>query len=69
MVMAFTHDGGAPGGPPPGGLRLGNQDYAAYVTGDAQTAQNHVATVTFDWTNHSFSKLITRFTPSTNLTN
>jgi hypothetical protein len=69
MLMAFSHDGVAPGRPMPGVLRLSNQGYADYVTGDAQTAQNHVASVTFDWTNPSFSKLITHFTPTTNLTN
>ena len=69
MLMAFSHDGVAPGRPMPGVLRLSNQGYADYVTGDAQTAQNHVASVTFDWTNHTVFNSSMGFTPTTNLSN
>jgi hypothetical protein len=34
-----------------------------------QTAQNHLSSVTFDWTNHSVFNSSIRFTPTTNLSN
>jgi hypothetical protein len=41
-----------------------------FCDGDGgQTAQNHLASVTFDWTNHSVFNSSIRFTPTTNLSN
>jgi len=68
-LMAIIHDGDSPGRTSPAVFRFDNQANAAYLASQGQTEQNHIATVTFDWTNPGFSKLITRFTPSTNLTN
>ena len=48
---------------------LSNQSYAAYAAGDMQTAQNHLATVTFDSTNRSSFRSIIGFTPTTNFSN
>ena len=52
---------------------LGSQSNAfinACGDGDGgQTAQNHLASVTFDWTNHSVFNSSMRFTPTTNSSN
>jgi hypothetical protein len=53
----------------PMGLILSNQNNVAYATGGAETAQNHLAVVTFDSTNRSSLGSSIRFTPTTNLTN
>ena len=50
-------------------LAMSNQSYAAYASGTGQTAQNHIASVTFDWTNHSEIKSIMGFKPTTNFIN
>ena len=68
-LMAFNHDGDALGRKQPMALILSNQDNAAYATGGAQTEQNHLAAVTFDWTNRSVFKSSIRFTPATNFSN
>ena len=39
-----------------------------FVADSSHSAQNHWASVTFDWTNHSAFQSSIRFTPSTNLT-
>jgi len=68
-LMAFNHEGN--GLPPelPVALILSNQDNAAFATGGVQTRQNHLAAVTFGWTNGSVFQSSIRFTPTTNLTN
>jgi hypothetical protein len=43
---------------------MSNQSCAAYASG-AQDEQNHLAAVTFDWTNHGGFQSIIRFTPPT----
>ena len=48
---------------------LSNQDNAAYAAGGVQTKENHLASVTFGWTNDSVFQSSIRFTPTTNLTN
>ena len=68
-LMAFNHEGGAQGRKQPMALILSNQDSAAYATGGAQTPENHLAAVTFDWTNRSVFKSSIRFTPATNFSN
>lgn len=68
-LMAFHRDGDGLGQKPAMALILSSQNDVAYATGGAQTEQNHLATVTFDWTNRSVFKSSIRFTPSTNLSN
>ena len=68
-LMAFSHDGGDLDRPAPMALILHNQNTAAYATGGAQTEQNHLAAVTFGWTNGSVFNSSILFTPTTNLTN
>ena len=68
-LMALSHDGDVLGRKQPMALILSNQDSAAYATGGAQTEQNHLAAVTFDWTNRSVFKSSIRFTPATNFSN
>ena len=68
-LMAFSHDGGDLDRPAPMALILHNQNTAAYATGGAQTEQNHLAAVTFGWTNDSVFNSSIPFTPTTNLTN
>jgi hypothetical protein len=48
---------------------LGCQNSAAHATDETQTAQNHLAAVTFDWTNQSNFNSSIRFAPPTNLSN
>lgn len=48
------------------GLILSNQSYSAYASGGSQNPQNHMASVTFDWTNQSASTSPIGFTSSTN---
>jgi hypothetical protein len=48
---------------------LSNQSYAFSDNENAQTAQNHLASVTFDWTNHSVFNSSMGFTPTTNSSN
>ena len=48
---------------------LGRQNNASYATDETQTAQNHLAAVTFDWTNQSNFNSSIRFAPPTNLSN
>jgi hypothetical protein len=48
---------------------LSNQTYA-FCDGDSpQITQNHLASVTFDWTNHSVFNSSMGFTPTTNSSN
>jgi hypothetical protein len=67
--MAFNRDGDGFGSKPVLAMVLSNQNDAAYATCAGQAAQNHLATVTFDWTNLSSFKSIVGFTPSTNFSN
>jgi hypothetical protein len=68
-LMAFNHGGDGLSPKPMMAMVLSNQSYAAYASGDGQNAQNHLASVTFDWTNHSSFKSIIGFTPTTNFSN
>jgi hypothetical protein len=51
------------------GAVLSNENYAAYASGGDQVPQNHLAAVTFDWTNRSGFNSSISFTPTTNLSN
>jgi len=68
-LVAFNHGGDGFGPPSMMALAMSNQSYAAYASGTGQTAQNHIASVTFDWTNHSEIKSIIGFKPTTNFIN
>jgi len=67
--MAFKHDGDTLDTKPVLSMVMSNQNYAAYVSDASQTAQNHLDTVTFDWTNRSEIKSIVGFKPTTNFIN
>ncbi len=45
---------------------LSNQNYSAYASGGSQNPQNHLASLTFEWTNQSASTTSIGFTSSTN---
>jgi hypothetical protein len=68
-LMAFNHSGDGLNSKPMVAMVRSNQSYAAYASGASQTAQNHLAAVTFDWTNRSSFKSIIGFTPTTNFIN
>jgi hypothetical protein len=67
--MAFNHGGDSLDQKPMMAMVLSNQSYAAYASGGDQTAQNHLAAVTFDSTNRSSFRSIIGFTPTTNFSN
>lgn len=68
-LLAFNHDDEGLGQKPTIALILSSQNNAAYATGGAQTPENHLAAVTFDWTNRSIFQSSIRFTPSMNFSN
>ena len=68
-LIVFHRDGDGLGQKPAMALILSSQNNVAYATGGAQTEQNHLAAVTFDWTNRSVFKSSIRFTPTTNFSN
>jgi hypothetical protein len=68
-LLAFNHGGDGLNQRQSMAMVLSNQSYAAYAAGDVQTAQNHLAAVTFDSTNRSSFRSIIGFTPTTNFSN
>ena len=68
-LLAFNHGGDGLGSKPVMAMMWSNQSCAAFAADGEQTAQNHLAAVTFDWTNRSSFKSIIRFTPTTNFSN
>ena len=68
-LMALNHDGSGLKSKMPIALILSNQDNAAFAAGGVQTKENHLAAITFGWTNDSVFRSSIRFTPTTNLTN
>ncbi len=68
-LMALNHNGGGFESRMPMNLILSNQDSAVFASGGGQVGQNHLANVTFGWTNRSDFQSSIRFTPPTNLTN
>jgi hypothetical protein len=48
---------------------LSNDGAPFGVSDDGQGAENQLASVTFDWTNHTIFNSSMRFTPTTNLSN
>jgi hypothetical protein len=70
MLMFHFNSGGVLPGPKPVLAPVSsNNSSAASFSDSAQEAQNHVATVTFDWTNHTGFKSSIGFTPTTNFSN
>jgi hypothetical protein len=47
-------------------LVLSNLSFSAFTAGSAQDPQNHLESLTFDWTNHSGLTSPMGFTSSTN---
>lgn len=68
-MMAFNRNADGLASKPAMDLILSSQNNAAYAAGGVQTEQNHLASVTFDWTNRSVFRSIIRFTPSMNFSN
>lgn len=68
-LMAFKHEGEGLDPKPVLSMVMSNQSRATYVPGGAQTAQNRLDTVTFDWTNRSEIKSIVGFKATTNFIN
>ena len=68
-LLAFTHEGDGLDGKPVLSTVMSDQSSATYAADTTQMAQNHVATVTFDWTNRSEIKSIIGFKPTTNFIN
>ena len=48
---------------------LSNDGAPSGASDDGQGAENQLASVTFDWTNHTIFNSSMRFTPTTNLSN
>jgi hypothetical protein len=68
-LLMLNRGGDGLGTKPMMAMVLSNQSYAAYASGGQQTAQNHLAAVTFDSTNRSTFGSIIGFTPTTNFSN
>jgi hypothetical protein len=68
-LAAFNHGGEGLNPKLATTLILSSQNNAAYATVGAQTPENHLAGVTFDWTNQSVFQSSMRFTPTTNFSN
>lgn len=67
--MAVNREGSGVQSKLPMALILSNQDNAAFAAGGAQTKENHLAAVSFGWTNGSVIEPSVRLTPVLNLTN
>ena len=68
-LKTFNHDGDGFGSRPVMAVVWSNLNDAAYAMAGNETAQNHLAAVTFDSTNRSSFRSITGFTPATNFSN
>ena len=68
-LMALNRDGNGLKADIPVGSIMSNQDSAAFAAGGVQSKENHLAALTFGWTNGSVFRSSIRFTPTTNLTN
>jgi len=70
LTLAAINHNGESFGPPPGpGIILSTQGCVVAESDNERSVQNHLAAVTFDWTNRSVFKSSIHFTPSTNLSN
>jgi hypothetical protein len=65
-LMSLSHGSDDLGQKP--ALFLGT-NHEIYAADSGQMTQNHLAAVTFDWTNHSGFKSSMGFTPTTNFSN
>lgn len=68
-LMILSRSGDSLDSKPMMAMVLSNQNAATYALGGEQTAQNHLAAVTFDSTNRSSFRSIIGFTPTTNFSN
>ena len=68
-LMALNHEGAGLDAKEPMTMILSNQNNAAFASAGQQSGLNHLAVVTFGWTNHSVFQSSIRFTPKTNSTN
>ena len=68
-LMALSRSADSLGSKPMMAMVLSNQSCLAYASDESQTAQNHLASVSFDSTNYGGFRSITRFTPTTNFSN
>lgn len=68
-LVVLNHGAGGLDAKLPMSLILSNQSAAAFASAGNDTAQNHLAVVTFDSTNRSALGSSIRFTPKTNVTN
>jgi hypothetical protein len=68
-LMVFNHENDELGTGPAITHIVTSQNRAASAADSTQTAQNHLAAVTFDWTNQSNFNSSIRFAPPTNLSN
>ena len=68
-VLVFNSGNGLPVGPTGRettiAMVFSNQSYAAFASDGSQNVQNHLASVTFDWTNRGASGSSIGFTPFT----
>jgi hypothetical protein len=69
LTLASFNSGNVPGAKNNFIFISSNQNDAAYAGNGVASAQNHLACVTFDWTNHSGFNSSIGLTHSTNLSN
>jgi hypothetical protein len=68
-LMALNHEGAGLDAKEPMTMILSNQNNAAFASAGQQSGLNHLAVVTFGWTNQSIFAPSMRFTRATNFTN
>ena len=66
LIFHFNVGGSLRDSKPVMTLVLSNDNQVAGFSDSAQEPENHLATVTFDWTNHTGFKSSMGFTPTTN---
>lgn len=69
LTLAMLNSGNSILRPNPETLVFSSQTNATGNNDTGQTVQNRLASVTFDWTNHSSFNSSMRFTPTTNSSN
>jgi hypothetical protein len=68
-MAALSHNGEGLAPRPDQIAIFSNTDHTISKIDSERSVQNHLAAVTFDWTNRSVFKSSISFTPSTNLSN
>lgn len=69
MAMFHFNNGVLHESPPSWGMFSATNDRPVAFSDHAQEVENHLAAVTFDWTNHTGFKSSIGFTPTTNFSN